>query len=111
MSRTATCVVAVALLVCACAEARIHDLTITTDSRAVFGIEDFGFVSGGTIQMDVSGFKVITDVRSAAQWHSMTAHSRCVLTMHVARSRARRKSPTASGSSWKRLAARVTASK
>lgn len=61
MSRTATCVVAVALLVCACAEARIHDLTITTDSRAVFGIEDFGFVSGGTIQMDVSGFKVITD--------------------------------------------------
>ena len=46
--------VAVLLLLPSGTHARIHDLTINSDERRVFGIEPFGFMVGGTIDLDVS---------------------------------------------------------
>lgn len=54
----ALCLAAAVAAVCTpLASGRIHDLTISGDSRAVFSIEDFGFEAGGTLEIDVSNFK------------------------------------------------------
>lgn len=55
--------VAVLLLLPSGTEARIHDLTISSDARRVFGIEPFGFLVGGTIDLDVTGFRLKNKVR------------------------------------------------
>jgi hypothetical protein len=39
-------------------EALIHDLEISDDSRATFFIENFGFLAGGHLVVNVTGFKV-----------------------------------------------------
>eukprot|EP00500_Bicosoecida_sp_ms1_P004228 CAMPEP_0203814060 /NCGR_PEP_ID=MMETSP0115-20131106/5065_1 /ASSEMBLY_ACC=CAM_ASM_000227 /TAXON_ID=33651 /ORGANISM="Bicosoecid sp, Strain ms1" /LENGTH=449 /DNA_ID=CAMNT_0050722937 /DNA_START=240 /DNA_END=1589 /DNA_ORIENTATION=+ len=43
------------------AQARIHDLVISGDSRAVFSIETFGFFAGGRFNFDLTGFKITGD--------------------------------------------------
>mmetsp|Transcript_49700 Transcript_49700/g.119661 ORF Transcript_49700/g.119661 Transcript_49700/m.119661 type:complete len:443 (-) Transcript_49700:50-1378(-) len=42
-------------------EARIHDLVISADPRAVFSIETFGFFEGGHFVFDLEGFKIQGD--------------------------------------------------
>lgn len=54
-------VVVAALTVSLCfllSNALIHDLDISDDSRATFFIENFGFLAGGHLVVNVTGFKV-----------------------------------------------------
>lgn len=56
--RRATALLALfAFAVCG-AHARIHDLVISGDPRAVFSIETFGFFDGGHFVFELSSFKV-----------------------------------------------------
>lgn len=59
-SRVSVLVFLLAVSIPLCVHGRIHDLDVGMDTRRVFGIEPFGFLVGGKIELDVSGFQMNT---------------------------------------------------
>ena len=50
-------------------QARIHELTISGDSRLAFHIESFGFNTNGVAEFDVKSFGVAPLPDEAVGWH------------------------------------------